>query len=169
MVLMEVLVALQARLEDGRDLALMALLRRAPVTTLVAGVVLILVVLLLRLALPKALVAGKDVALMIVLPRQAPVTTLVAGKALILVAFLLQVRPEDGKALILVVLPHLALVKALVAGVVLTLMVLPHPALVKVLVAGVVLTLAVLLRRALVKALVAGEAPVPTAGLMVDR
>ncbi|KAJ5810099.1 uncharacterized protein N7503_002317 [Penicillium pulvis] len=169
MVLMEALEALQAHPEDGKDLALMALLRRAPVTTLVAGVVLTLVVLLLRPVLPMALVAGKDVVLMIVLPRQAPVTTLVAGKALAPVALLLQVRPEDGRALIPVVLLHLALVKVLVAGVVLTLGVLPHPALVKVLVAGVVLILVVLLRPVLVKALVAGEVPVPTAGIMADR
>jgi hypothetical protein len=154
----EALVALlQVRPEDGRDLALMGLPHQAPVMTLVAGVVLIFVALLPRLALPKALVAGKALALMIVLPRQAPVMTLVAGKVLALVA-LLQAHPEDGKTLALVALLHLALMMAL-----------PHPVPVEAQVVGVVLTLVVPLHLALVKVMVVGEALVPMASLMVDR
>lgn len=152
MALTEALVALllQARPVDGKDMALMALPRRAPATTLV--------VLLHHLALLEALVAGKALVFMIALPHQALVMTLVAGKALALAALLLQALPEDGKAQVLVVLPHLVLM-----------MLLLHPAPVKALVAGVVLTLGVLLRPVLVKVPVAGKALVPTAVLMADR
>ncbi|KAJ6084029.1 hypothetical protein N7486_010829 [Penicillium sp. IBT 16267x] len=107
MVLMEVLVALlQARPEDGKDLALMVIPRRAPATTLVIRVVLTLVVLLHRLALMvllqpapmKALVVGVVLTLVVLLLlRPALVKALVAGEALVLTAGLMVDRTADGK------------------------------------------------------------------------